>query len=366
MSIDNLVGLQLKGVTELNRDDLGRGAYGRVYAVKYCQTICAAKEIHSILIEGVGKVEMERTVESFMKECRQCSTLRHPNVIQFLGVYYPIRARSATMVKLPVMVMEMMADNLTSFVEKHEKIPVHIKYSIVHDVSLGLCYLHNHDPPIVHRDLSPNNVLLTTHHVAKISDLGVAKVIKADSRKTMTKVPGTVDFMPPESITRSPVYGPPMDIFSFGGVVLHTFNQQWPSPSEQVKFDTRTRKRVALSEVERRQQYLDKITGEVEMLRSLVEKCLDDDPAMRPDTETVCETIQVTKDAYTKGFSLECIVLYQQLKQQRLENEQLRNENKQKDTTLEQNKIAIEQLRTQMVNDNYVTYLAKLCSYPHS
>ena len=261
MSIDNLEGLQLKGVTELNRDDLGRGAYGRVYAVKYCQTICAAKEIHSILIEGVGKVEMERTVESFMKECRQCSTLRHPNVIQFLGVYYPIRARSATMVKLPVMVMEMMADNLTSFVEKHEKISVHtcIKYSIVHDVSLGLCYLHaDHDPPIVHRDLSPNNVLLTTRHVAKISDLGVAKVIKADSIKTMTKVSGTVDFMPPESITRSPVYGPPMDIFSFGGVVLHTFNQQWPSPSEQVKFDTRTRKRVALSEVERRQQYLDK------------------------------------------------------------------------------------------------------------
>ena len=38
----NFEGLQLKGVTELNRDELGRGAYGRVYAVKYCQTICAA------------------------------------------------------------------------------------------------------------------------------------------------------------------------------------------------------------------------------------------------------------------------------------------------------------------------------------
>ena len=94
--------------------------------------------------------------------------------------------------RLPVMVMEMMADSLTSFVEKHEKIPVHIKYSIVHDVSLGLCYLHNHDPPIVHRDLSPNNVLLTAHHVAKISHLGVAKVIKADSRKTLTKAPAQV------------------------------------------------------------------------------------------------------------------------------------------------------------------------------
>ena len=177
---DNFEGLKLKGIKEIDRDELGRGAYGRVYAVKYCEMFCAAKEIHSILVEGVGQVQMQRTIESFMMECRQCSALRHPNVIQFLGIYYPTVAGDANRMRLPVMVMEMMADSLTSFVDKHEKIPVHIKYSIVHDVSLGLCYLHNHDPPIVHRDLSPNNVLLTAHHVAKISDLGVAKVIKAD------------------------------------------------------------------------------------------------------------------------------------------------------------------------------------------
>ena len=88
-------GLELKEVTELNRDELGRGAYGRVYAIKYCQTICAAKETHSILVEGVGQVEMQRTVKAFMKECRQCSKLRHPNVIQFLGVYYPTRSGGA-------------------------------------------------------------------------------------------------------------------------------------------------------------------------------------------------------------------------------------------------------------------------------
>ena len=223
--------------------------------------------------------------------------------------------------RLPVMVMEMMADSLTSFVDKHEKIPVHIKYSIVHDVSLGLCYLHNHDPPIVHRDLSPNNVLLTAHHVAKISDLGVAKVIKADSRKTMTKAPGTVDFMPPEALARCPVYGPPMDVFSFAGIILHTFNQQWPSPTEQVQFDPKTRRRVALSEVERRQQYLDKMTGEAEVLRPLVEECLDDDPAVRPTIATVCERIHVSKDAYTKECPQECISLYQQIKQLKYENE---------------------------------------------
>ena len=297
---DDFQGLRLKGVTEIERDELGRGAYGRVYAVKYCQTICAAKEIHSILVEGVGQVEMQRTIQSFMWECRQCSTLRHPNVIQFLGVYYPTRGGGANRIRLPVMVMEMMADSLTSFVDKHEKIPVRIKYSIVYDVSLGLCYLHNHDPPIVHRDLSPNNVLLTAHHVAKISDLGVAKVIKADSRKTMTKAPGTVDFMPPEALDDTPEYGPPMDVFSFAGIILHTFNQQWPCPSKQVQFDPKTRRRVALSELERRQQYLDKMIGEAEVLRPLVEECLDDDPAVRPTIATVCERILVNKDAYMK------------------------------------------------------------------
>ena len=231
--------------------------------------------------------------------------------------------------RLPVMVMEMMADSSTSFVNKHEKIPVHIKYSIVHDVSLGLCYLHNHDPPIVHCDLSPNNVLLTAHHVAKISDLGVAKVIKADSRKTITKAPGTVDFMPPESLSNNPVYGPPMDVFSFAGIILHTFNQQWPRPTEQVQFDRKTRRKVALLEIERRQQYLDNMTGETQVLRSLVEECLDDDPVVRPTIATICDRFEVSKDAHMKECPQDVIVIHQQ-------NEQLRNENEQQRATIEQ------------------------------
>ena len=330
--------IELEGVTPLNCKELGRGALGKVYAVKYRQTVCAAKEIHSIFIEDVGDAERRLTIDSFLRECRQCSMLRHPNVIQFLGVYYPpgTGVGGANRMRLPVMIMEMMADSLTSFVKKHEKIPVHIKYSIVHDVSLGLCYLHNHDPPIVHRDLSPNNVLLTAHHVAKISDLGVAKVIRAVSRKTWNKAPGTVDFMPPESLANSPVYGPPMDVFSFAGIILHTFNQQWPRPTESIQFDPRTRKRVALSEVERRQQYLDKMIGEAEVLRRLVEECLDDDPAVRPTIATVCERIQMSKDVYMNKAPQECITLFQQNQQFRDEICLLRNRNKQLKTTTEQ------------------------------
>ena len=333
---ESIKGFVLKGVTSLNRKELGRGAYGKVYAVKYCQTVCAAKEIHSILIEDVAETERRLTIQSFLRECRQCSALRHPNVIQFLGVYYPTGEGGANKMRLPVMVMEMMADSLTSFVDKHEKIPIHIKYSIVHDVSLGLCYLHNCDPPIVHRDLSPNNVLLMAHHVAKISDLGVAKVIKADSRKTMTKAPGTVDFMPPEALDDTPEYGPPMDVFSFAGIILHTFNQQWPSPSKQVQFDPKTRRRVALSEVERRQQYLDKIIGEAEVLRPLVEECLDDDPAVRPTITTVCERIQVNKDAYMKESPQDVITVYKEVERLKSENKRLSNENVQQKTTLQE------------------------------
>ena len=234
-----------------------------------------------------------------------------------------------------------MADSLTSFVDKYEKIPVHIKYSIVHDVSLGLCYLHNHDPPIVHRDLSPNNVLLTAHHVAKISDLGVAKVIKADSRKTMTKAPGTVDFMPPEALVSSPLYGPPMDVFSFAGIILHTFNQQWPRPTDQVQFDPKTRKMMALSEVERRQQYLDKMIRVAEVLRPLVEECLDYDPAVRPTIATICERIQVNKDAYMKESSQDIITVYQQLEKKDQEIEQLKNDNEQHRAAMEQMHMVI-------------------------
>ena len=81
--------------------------------------------------------------------------------------------------------------------------------------------------------------------------------------------------MPLEALANSPVYGPPMDVFSFGGIILHTFNQQWPRPTESIQFDPKTRKRVALSQVERRQQhhrYRANVTGlETYHVRSLRE-----------------------------------------------------------------------------------------------
>ncbi|XP_065883925.1 uncharacterized protein [Dysidea avara] len=232
-------GMKSNGVT------IGVGAYGRVFEVEYCGELYAAKEIHPVLLEGVEQAGFERMKRMFIDECHQSSALGHRNVVRVLGVYNPGGES-----RLPILVMERMQESLTSLVEKYPNIPMCVKLSMLLDVSRGLWYLHSHNPPIVHRDLSPNNILLTSQFVAKISDLGVAKVIRADSKKTKTRAPGTVDFMGPEALAEIPEYGPPLDVFSYGGVILHVVNQEWPKPLHYVVTDPKTRRRVALSEVE--------------------------------------------------------------------------------------------------------------------
>ena len=172
--------------------------------------------------------------------------------------------------------MELMDTSLTSFIENNQaKIAMKTKLSILHDVSLGLSYLHGRRPVVIHRDLSSNNVLLSGRGnlVAKISDLGTAKMTRADSKQTksrLTTAPGTLHFMPPEALDEEdPVYGTPVDVFSFGGITLHLFSEKWPTPSGHKKRDPATKKMVSLSEVERRQQYLDKMTVEAAVLKEL-------------------------------------------------------------------------------------------------
>ena len=78
------------------------------------------------------------------------------------------------------------------------------------------------------------------------------------------------------------------------------------------------------------------MAGEAEVLRPLVEECLDDDPAMRTTIATVCERIKVSKDAYMKECPQDVISLHQQNEQLKAENLLLRSENKQQRSTIEQ------------------------------
>jgi len=290
---DQLKDLTLEDVIPQNRE-LGRGAYGKVFAVDYLGLPCAAKEIHSLLLDGVSPEDKKAIKDGFIRECYNSSVIRHPNIVTFMGVYYNKQS------DLPIMVMELMDMGLTSFIEKNQsKIAMKTKLSILYDVSLGLSYLHGRRPSVIHRDLSSNNVLLTSHLVAKISDLGMAKMIRADSKQTwsrLTTAPGTLHFMPPEALEEEdPVYGTPVDVFSFAGVTLHLFSEEWPTPSGPKKRDPTTNKLVALSEAQRRQQYLDKMTMEAAMLKEKVKQCLDDDPDQRPPMKEVSQMIKSLK-----------------------------------------------------------------------
>ena len=284
-------------------EEIGRGAYGKVFKVHYYGTLCAAKEIHSILLENVGHQELEQTKTTYLRECRQCCALRHPNIVQFLGLYYPpSTAGNVRGTKLPVIVMELMQESLKSYVESAEQnntmIPYLSKLSILQDVAQGLRYLHHQSPPVVHRDLSPNNILLNAHLVAKISDLGVAKAVRLDNKHTMTKVPGTSDFMPPEALEESSKYGPSLDIFSYGGVALFVISQEWPVLLPVKRFDERLNRLVFLTEVERRQKYTSKMIGDAKEIKPLILSCLDDNLKRRPVTAKVLEKVKELKGNY--------------------------------------------------------------------
>ena len=70
-------------VTRINKEEsIGVGSYASVYEVMVHGTVCAAKEMHPVLMNEANK-------RAFLSECVQCSRILHPNVVQFLGIYYP-------------------------------------------------------------------------------------------------------------------------------------------------------------------------------------------------------------------------------------------------------------------------------------
>ena len=145
------------------------------------------------------------------------SDLRHPNITQFLGVCFLPNCQ------LPVLVMERLTGSLDDLLETIPNIPMALKRSMLENVARGLLYLHKHNPRVIHRDLTAKNVLLTESFVAKITDFGNSRIVNLQSShlaRTLSRLPGTLVYMPPEALQASSHYGPSLDVFSFGHLAL--------------------------------------------------------------------------------------------------------------------------------------------------
>ena len=150
------------------------------------------------------------------------SSLHHPNITQFLGLCFLPGTR------LPLLVMERLETSLDDLLEHMPNLPLSLKRSVLEDVARGLLYLHNRQPPVIHRDLTSKNVLLTSSLVAKITDMGNSRIVSmrpGQMARTLTQYPGTLVYMPPEAQDATHRYGAAMDVFSFGHLALYTLTQ---------------------------------------------------------------------------------------------------------------------------------------------
>ena len=275
---------------------LGSGSYGSVemLVVGAYKLKCAGKSLHKVLVDA-GNQGVENIRSKFIRECKLMSSLRHPNIVQFLGICFLQNS------SFPVLVMEYMALSLESLLEASQVVLMSAKVSILHDVAQGLAYLHSHSPAVIHRDLTASNILLNSALSAKISDYGNSRLIDISPdqlTKTMTRAPGTLANLPPEAINPKPKYNTKVDCFSYGHLALYTMIQVFPMPSAPTFLDPETKKVIGRSEVERREDFIQNMTNDnidSVMVKKLVTDCLCNDPAKRPSSLQILGVLQQLK-----------------------------------------------------------------------
>ena len=256
---------------------LGESSTATLLEIEYMGLKCAGKKL---LDWTTKKATPEEIFSPFKEECRILSQLRHPNIVQFLGLYCHKRERA------PIIVMEYLPTNLTTCIERHGILPKEIGYSILHDVALGLRYLHNQTTPIVHRNLNSNNILLTSSMTAKITDLGMARILKnVQATNPWTQDPVNILFMPPEAQTSNPIYNASTDVFSYGILMIHVLSGRCPEPQTPPIVSVND-SLVPVTEEERRSIFLE-VIGNDHPLMGIIRRCINHVKANRPEAHDI-------------------------------------------------------------------------------
>jgi len=139
----------------------------------------------------------------FMDEARLTARLRHPNVVPTLDI---VHDDGHLLLVMEYVEGASLAHLLRAASKSHVRIPVPIACAIVHDVLLGLHEAHqatdDEGAPlaIVHRDVSPQNVLVGLDGLARVLDFGVAKARQNTHHSNDNEIKGKIPYMPPEQL----------------------------------------------------------------------------------------------------------------------------------------------------------------------
>ena len=264
---------------------IAKGENANILEAKWEGMAVAVKDI-SCNFDRSSSQGFQKLKDHFLRECRLSSRIRHPNIVRFLGVHFPSETNT------PYIVLERLYCNLNDLLERYSVIPLEIKLRVLYGIGLGLRYLHTRDPPIIHKDLTSKNVLLSEGIEVKIVDLCTARLVPSDCYNSTNR---SLDFLPLMDGSNNDTRKED-DVFSFGCIMIHTFSHQWPTPSQALVTSNDPGEQAIVdssSELDRRAQYINKVPDTIkDVVLPLIASCLEDDSIDRPTAEEVCDQLE--------------------------------------------------------------------------
>ena len=217
--------------------------------------------------------EDPRFVEMFQREAKLAAALHHTNIVQVFELGSEERAHFIVMEAIEGLTVHRLARRAW---RAGKSLPLEVVCGIVADTAHGL--QHAHELGMVHRDISPENLMINTEGVTKILDFGIARSNATTATLTKTgELKGKLPFMSPEAIRGDPVDGR-SDLYALGVTMYWLLTGLRPitAKSEVMLLH------AALNEVPRRANELNpQIPAGVD---ALVAALLDKDPEKRPAT----------------------------------------------------------------------------------
>src|SRR5581483_11713456 len=165
--------------------------------------------------------QQEGFIEQFLDEARVAATLNHPNVVSI----YEVGLWNGTyFIAMEYIGGRNLSQLIKASLKKNLPIPPAVVARIIHDAAVGLDHAHSakdgqgRSLNIVHRDISPQNIMVREDGVTKVVDFGIARASNRASRTATGAVKGKLAYMAPEQVTSRNVTGL-ADQFALGVVL---------------------------------------------------------------------------------------------------------------------------------------------------